>query len=97
MERMFETELLKAWGLPWYGAVQDEVHDTGRWHEYHALVFKAPDDGLLYRVFYATGLTELQEMRPWDDEDPNVNGDGTVKGVHVEPVETVVIEYQVVR
>lgn len=97
MERQFTKELLEEWGLPWGNALQDEVHDTGRWQEHHALVFRAPDDSLLYRVFYAQGLTEMQEMDPWDDEDPNVSSDGTIPGEQVEPVETTVIEYQVVR
>jgi hypothetical protein len=43
--------------------------DHGRWESYHTVIFKAPDDGLIYSADYSLGLTENQDQRPWEDED----------------------------
>jgi hypothetical protein len=101
-KRKFPRSLLRGtWGLP-YGApgvavINDEHFDSGRWSEHHRLIFIAPDDEKMWRVEYATGLTEIQDHRAWDDEDPNVELDGMVEGVQVEPYERVVIDYKEVE
>lgn len=101
MKREFAKELLMEWGLPWdvYGTppLLNEEHDSGRWHQHHNLVFMAPDDGKVWQVGYSTALTELQDMRPWDDEDAHVNTGGTITGVEVRAVEKVVTIYQPVE
>jgi hypothetical protein len=82
--RVFTRAQLEAWDLP--GAWADdspeilyrEQVDARRWVSVHELVFRAPDDGLAYRVFYEQGLTEDQ-----DDTDP-WNGDDEIKGTEVE-------------
>lgn len=66
--RTFPKALLHEWGLPWDGAVEDEIEETSRWSEHHRIVFKAPDDGLFYETGYAKGLTEYQDETPWEYE-----------------------------
>lgn len=105
MKRKFPKDLLKSWGIPHgYGhapheatILLDEEVDSGRWHQYHQVVFIAPDDGKTWRVGYSSGLTEIQEMQPWDDEDNHVDLDGTVEGVEVEPFEITTIGYRPVK
>lgn len=98
MKRNFPKELLQQWDIPWGSDVlSDEVWDTGRWQEWHAAVFRAPDDGRLWRVIYAQMTGDLHEMDPWDEDDPNVNSDGTVTGEEVEPVEVTTTEYRAVK
>lgn len=64
------------WGLPhgddWI-EVEAKILDnvdmgSGRWMEYHQVIFKAPDDGLIYAADYETGLTESQFCYPWEDD-----------------------------
>jgi hypothetical protein len=75
--REFNRLQLKAWGVPYEcgdsEGSAEELHraqiDTRRWTSVHELVFRAPDDGLPYRVTYEEGLTELQEdTDPWNFE-----------------------------
>lgn len=98
MKRKFEVAALQMWGLPWGMAdgrlIEDEVIDSGRWTEYHQVVFRAPDDDKLWRVGYEVGLTEMQGSRPWDEDDTHVDADGYVEGVHVEPHEVTVVQYR---
>lgn len=105
-KRTFPLTLLKdGWGLPHgYGATEqeaeilsDEVFDSGRWHEFHHLVFRAPDDGLLWQVPYSQGLTEVQDNYAWDSDDIHVDEDGNVEGVQVEPVQVTVTHYKPVE
>jgi hypothetical protein len=70
-ELIYET-----WGVPFdpdeeLGVrILDEIlGDSGRWEQHHTVVFKAPDDGLIYEANYSSGLTEYQDQRPWEDED----------------------------
>lgn len=85
--RTFTREQLGAMGIPddWTaedGQQAEHLHeqqvDTRRWVSVHELVFRAPDDGLAYRVHYEQGLTESQ-----DDTDA-WNGADEVKAVEVE-------------
>jgi len=86
--RTFTPAQLEAVGVPdiWTatdkGNAAEHLHeeqvDSRRWVSVHELVFRAPDDGLTYRVFYDQGLTEHQ-----DDTDP-WNGDDEIKATEVE-------------
>ncbi|MFE7115475.1 hypothetical protein ACFU99_08645 [Streptomyces sp. NPDC057654] len=93
--RTFTRAELDALGLPddmpsaeyaaKYPEAAVELHreqvDSRRWVSVHELVFRAPDDGKAYRVTYVAGLTEHQDVSPWEYE-----GD-TVDAVEVEPYE----------
>lgn len=103
IKRKFPKDLLKDWGLPHgYDAgdveaeiISDEVIDSGRWQEYHHVVFVAPDDGKTWRVGYSRGLTENQEMQPWDSEDHHADYQtGAVEGVQVEPIQVTTTHYR---
>jgi hypothetical protein len=82
--RIFTRDQLEAWDLPdaWADDSPEILYreqvDARRWVSVHELVFRAPDDGLAYRVFYEQGLTEDQ-----DDTDP-WNGDDEIKATEVE-------------
>lgn len=90
-KRVFQVEQLEGWGLPYGGPlVDDHVIDTDRWSEHHWLYFNALDDGLLWRVPYSKGLTEMQDERPWEYED-------SVEGVRVEPYERTITDYREVE
>jgi hypothetical protein len=73
--RNFTREQLDEWDLPgaWADDAPEILHreqvDTRRWVSVHELVFRAPDDGKAYRVYYDKGLTESQDdTDPWDYE-----------------------------
>lgn len=86
--RIYTPEELDAIGVPFecdadtesgYAAeLHCEQVDTRRWVSVHELVFRAPDDGKAYRVYYEQGLTENQ-----DDHDP-WNYEKTIKAEEVE-------------
>jgi hypothetical protein len=82
--RIFTRDQLEAWDLPdtWADDSPEILYreqvDARRRVSVHELVFRAPDDGLAYRVFYEQGLTEDQ-----DDTDP-WNGDDEIKATEVE-------------
>ncbi|MFE3169300.1 hypothetical protein [Streptomyces sp. NPDC059224] len=83
-DRIFTREQLEAWDLPgaWADDAPEILHreqvDTRRWVSVNELIFRAPDDGKAYRVYYDEGLTENQEdTDPWND-------DREVKGAEVE-------------
>lgn len=83
MKRKFPKALLRnEWDLP-YGAdgvevISDDISDTSRWSEHHTLIFRAPDDGKVYEVWYSKGLTEYQDESPWE-YDSEVEGTEMVK------------------
>jgi hypothetical protein len=91
VKRKFPKALLKnEWGLPYGGAAEvivDDIAETSRWSEHHDLIFKAPDDGLLYRTYYSKGLTEYQNEVPWEYE-------SEVEATQVEAYEHVIIGYR---
>jgi hypothetical protein len=65
-----------------------EQTNTRRWVSVHKLVFRAPDDGKAYCVYFTRGLTEEQEdTDPW-------NGDREIKAVEVELVTVAVQRWQ---
>lgn len=73
--RTFTREQLEAWDLPgaWADDAPEILHreqvDTRRWVSVNELIFRAPDDGKAYRLYYDQGLTEVQEdTDPWNDD-----------------------------
>ncbi|MFE4671066.1 hypothetical protein [Streptomyces sp. NPDC056723] len=99
--RIFTREQLDTWGLPddlpteehatKFPEAPVELHreqvDSRRWVSVHELIFRAPDDGLTYQVFYEQGLTENQ-----DDTDP-WNFDDAIKATEVEQRPVVVQQW----
>lgn len=82
--RIFTREQLDAWDLPgaWADDSPEILHreqvESRRWVSVNELIFRAPDDGKAYQVFYEEGLTEVQEdTDPW-------NFDKEIKGTEVE-------------
>lgn len=73
--RTFTVDELDEIGVPYecgaFGGTATELHreqtDARRWYSVHELVFRAPDDGKAYRVYYERGLTEHQDDHgPWE-------------------------------
>jgi hypothetical protein len=65
--RTFPLEQLKEWYIT-EDPVYENEEDTGRrWYNEVELVFRAPDDGLTYRIYYPRGKTENQEVY-WHEE-----------------------------
>jgi hypothetical protein len=95
--RTFTRDQLAAIGVPeiWTATdksnsaehVHEEQVDSRRWVSVHELVFRAPDDGLTYRVHYEQGLTESQ-----DDTDP-WNGADEIEATEVEQRPVVVQQW----
>jgi hypothetical protein len=76
LTRTFTREELDAWDLPgaWADNSPEILHreqvDSRRWVSVNRLIFRAPDDGKAYRLYYEQGLTESQEdTDPWNDDD----------------------------
>ncbi|MGW0626470.1 hypothetical protein [Streptomyces sp. NPDC002758] len=95
--RTFTREQLEAWDLPgaWADDSPEILHreqvDSRRWVSVNELVFRAPDDGLAYRVFYDQGLTEHQDgTDPW-------NYDKEIKATEVEQRPVVTQQWQPVN
>jgi hypothetical protein len=91
--RTFTREQLDAWDLPgaWADDSPEILHreqvETRRWVSVNELIFRAPDDGKTYQVFYEEGLTEGQEgTDPWCDE-------SEIKAVEVEPRQVTVTNW----
>jgi hypothetical protein len=93
-KRNFSRELLEEWGLPLKNReiiLHDEPWDELRWCIVHRLIFRAPDDGKTYEVYWERPATEMQEgLDPWNDEK-------AVMGTHVEQVEVVDLQWRPVQ
>ena len=71
--RVFTRDELEEMGVPYEcgggeGTAEelyDELYDTTRWSNVYEFVFRAPDDGKAYRVYYEVGATEMQEADLW--------------------------------
>lgn len=81
--RTFTPEQLDEIGVPnelGEDGCATELHreqvDSRRWISVHELIFRAPDDGKAYRVYYQRPLTEHQECDTWPGDE--------VKAVEVE-------------
>lgn len=88
--RDFDAAILREdWQICWGGdaIVQERIVDTRRWSVIHEVVFRAPDDGLLYRARYSVGATEYQNEKPWEYEQ-------NVTAVQVEEYQQTVTAYR---
>lgn len=96
--RTFTSDELEEFGVPFdCGAFEgsaEELHvelwDTTRWAHVYEFVFRAPDDGKAYRVYYWRGATEMQDQDLW-------NWDDQIKAVEVEQVPMTVLEWKPVK
>lgn len=70
--------------------LHDKLIGTTRWDLIYEVVFRAPDDGHLYRVTYEEGATENQPYGGWEY-------DTEVVGTRVEPFEETVTSYRAVQ
>lgn len=76
--RVFHRDELAAMGIPSRSTASgqetaERLHgeeiERHRWHSSNYLVFRAPDDGRIWRITYLEGLTEIQEdIDPWNYE-----------------------------
>ena len=53
-----------------FSTVENEIVDTGRWTETHELIVVRKSDGKLFRSFYSQGLTESQDQRAYEYDEP---------------------------
>lgn len=67
--------------------------DSGRWYEYHDVVFKA-DDGKLYYAAVQHGLTEYQECYGEESYPSMVNGNLECPEVELYEEETPVMRWR---
>lgn len=86
--REFTMDEIDEWDLPWGATkgmvISDEITDHSRWSIWHELIFRAPDDGKLWRMSYQRPATEMQECDRWPD----------LEAVQVEAVEVRTIVYR---
>lgn len=96
--RVFTTEDLEDIGVPFdcgeYAGTAEELHceiyDITRWAHVYEFVFRNPDDGKAYRVYYYRGATEMQDQDLW-------NWENKVKAVEVEQVQVTKTEWKPVK
>jgi hypothetical protein len=96
--RVFTRDELEEIGVPFEcggdeGTAEelyDELYDTTRWHHIYEFVFRAPDDGKAYRVYYQSGATEMQDTDLW-------NYENKITAIEVELVEVVTTEWKPVK
>jgi hypothetical protein len=98
--RVFTRDELEEMGVPHEcggdeGTAEElhcEIYDTTRWSNVYEFVFRAPDDGKAYRVYYDWPATEMQEggVDLWDYEN-------RIKAVEVEQVQVVTTEWKPVK
>lgn len=92
--RTFTADQLEEIGVPFEtdgdGCAEELARDTvnsGRWNKTIRLVFRAPDDGIVYAVHFQRGLTEQQDCDLWF-------GDDEIKAVEVEQRPVVVQQWK---
>jgi hypothetical protein len=97
--RVFTRDELSEMGVPYecdpengYAEeLHDALYDTTRWTNVYEFVFRAPDDGKAYRVYYEVGASDSQDdVDPWDYEDK-------IRATEVELVEVVTTEWKPVK
>jgi len=91
--RRFSREFLVGeLGLPYDAdegiVIRNEIIDTDRWSIVHDIIFK--HDGKLYETSYSEGVAEMQDVRPWEFEDPSTC-------TEVEPVKKTITIYEAVK
>ncbi|MFD5308277.1 hypothetical protein [Streptomyces ardesiacus] len=97
--RIFTRDELDAFGVPfecdpengYAEELYDELYDTTRWTNVYEFVFRAPDDGKAYRVYYEVGASDSQ-----DDTDP-WNWDDEITAVEVEQIQVTKTEWKPVK
>lgn len=90
--RTFTRDELEELGLPDDGrtVIFAEQVDTKRWATVHHCVFRAEDDGPLWRVTYYEPATEMQECDTWGyGSEPD-----TITATQVEPYQVEVTKYR---
>jgi len=60
--------------------ISDNISETGRWSEYHDVVFKDKETDGIFSVGYSKGLTESQDEYPFDDEGEMISCDELIEG-----------------
>jgi hypothetical protein len=70
--------------------LHDELYDTTRWTNVYEFVFRAPDDGKAYLVYYDVGATESVDQDLW-------NWENEIKAVEVEQVQVTKTEWKPVK
>ncbi|AWN05255.1 hypothetical protein SEA_IBANTIK_31 [Streptomyces phage Ibantik] len=96
--RIFTRDELDGIGVPfecdpkngYAEELHDELWDTTRWAHVFEFVFRAPDDGKAYRVYYWTGATEMQDQDLWDWDDE-------ITAIEVEQVQVTKTEWKPVK
>jgi hypothetical protein len=96
--RVFTRDELDAIGVPfecdpengYAEELYDELFDTTRWSHVREFVFRAPDDGKAYRVYYWVGATEMQDQDVW-------NWDNKIAGAEVEQVQVTKTKWKPVK
>ncbi|MGC9439293.1 hypothetical protein [Streptomyces sp. WG5] len=96
--RIFTPDELDAIGVPfecdpengYAEELHDELYDTTRWAHIYEFVFRNPDDGKSYRVYYWRGATEMQDQDLW-------NWDKEIKAIEVEQVQVTKTEWKPVK
>lgn len=66
-----------------------DTHDNGRWESVHELVIRTKD-GALWHALYQRGLTENQDVSPFEYDGPEI------EFTQVKPIPVSHIEYQAV-
>ncbi len=69
-------------------AILDTIVDNDRWSIYHEIIFE--DKGKFYSAYYSVGATEMQDERPWENEE-------IVDCIEVELVEKLIKVWEAVK
>jgi hypothetical protein len=97
--RIFTREQLEEIGVPHECGgdegtaeeLHDELYDTSRWTNIYEFVFRAPDDGKAYRVYYEVGASDSQDdIDLWGYEE-------NISAVEVEQIQVVTTEWKPVK
>jgi hypothetical protein len=97
--RVFTRDELEDIGVPfecgdYAGTAEElycELYDTTRWTNVYEFVFRNPDDGKAYRVYYEVGASDSQDdVDPWDYDD-------RIQAVEVEQIQVTKTEWKPVK
>lgn len=56
--------------LPYENTIVNRIVDTTRWSIIHEIVFE--DNGKFYMTTYSSGVTEMQDERPWEYDNDEI-------------------------
>lgn len=65
--------------------ISNKITDMSRWSIHHEIIFRY--ENKLYKAYYSTAATELQQEYPWEYED-------VVECIEVIPIEKTIIIYE---